>query len=75
MFDCESTAAVRDRSPSRSVDVHSPTDVVILWIFYDTELPIDHAGKTTFVKRHLTGDFEKKYERAFRRRAQSCRFV
>ena len=22
------------------------------------------AGKTTFVKRHLTGEFEKKYERA-----------
>lgn len=22
-----------------------------------------HAGKTTFVKRHLTGEFEKKYER------------
>ena len=21
------------------------------------------AGKTTFVKRHLTGEFEKKYER------------
>ena len=24
-----------------------------------------HAGKTTFVKRHLTGEFEKKYERKF----------
>jgi GTPase SAR1 family protein len=24
-----------------------------------------HAGKTTFVKRHLTGEFEKKYEREF----------
>lgn len=23
------------------------------------------AGKTTFVKRHLTGEFEKKYERKF----------
>ncbi len=23
------------------------------------------AGKTTFVKRHLTGEFEKKYEREF----------
>lgn len=22
-----------------------------------------NAGKTTFVKRHLTGEFEKKYER------------
>lgn len=22
-----------------------------------------YAGKTTFVKRHLTGEFEKKYER------------
>lgn len=25
--------------------------------------PLLHAGKTTFVKRHLTGEFEKKYER------------
>jgi GTPase SAR1 family protein len=24
------------------------------------------AGKTTFVKRHLTGEFEKKYERECR---------
>ena len=24
-----------------------------------------YAGKTTFVKRHLTGEFEKKYERKF----------
>lgn len=24
---------------------------------------IFYAGKTTFVKRHLTGEFEKKYER------------
>jgi len=24
------------------------------------------AGKTTFVKRHLTGEFEKKYERKIR---------
>ena len=23
------------------------------------------AGKTTFVKRHLSGEFEKKYERKF----------
>jgi hypothetical protein len=23
------------------------------------------AGKTTFVKRHLTGEFEKKYEREY----------
>lgn len=23
------------------------------------------AGKTTFVKRHLTGEFEKKYERTW----------
>jgi GTP-binding nuclear protein Ran len=23
------------------------------------------TGKTTFVKRHLTGEFEKKYEREF----------
>ena len=23
------------------------------------------AGKTTFVKRHLTGEFEKKYERVW----------
>lgn len=29
-----------------------------------TFLPAPHAaGKTTFVKRHLTGEFEKKYER------------
>lgn len=26
-------------------------------------LLIFFAGKTTFVKRHLTGEFEKKYER------------
>ena len=25
--------------------------------------PLLLAGKTTFVKRHLTGEFEKKYER------------
>ena len=25
--------------------------------------PSSNTGKTTFVKRHLTGDFEKKYER------------
>ena len=25
--------------------------------------PMLFAGKTTFVKRHLTGEFEKKYER------------
>ena len=24
---------------------------------------LNNAGKTTFVKRHLTGEFEKKYER------------
>lgn len=24
---------------------------------------LNFAGKTTFVKRHLTGEFEKKYER------------
>jgi len=24
------------------------------------------AGKTTFVKRHITGEFEKKYERKIR---------
>jgi GTPase SAR1 family protein len=24
---------------------------------------LHNAGKTTFVKRHLTGEFEKKYER------------
>ena len=24
---------------------------------------LNGAGKTTFVKRHLTGEFEKKYER------------
>ena len=28
-------------------------------------IPITSAGKTTFVKRHLTGEFEKKYERKF----------
>lgn len=27
------------------------------------ELFIHFTGKTTFVKRHLTGEFEKKYER------------
>ena len=27
------------------------------WVFLNV------AGKTTFVKRHLTGEFEKKYER------------
>jgi len=26
---------------------------------------LNNAGKTTFVKRHLTGEFEKKYERKF----------
>jgi hypothetical protein len=25
--------------------------------------PLLATGKTTFVKRHLTGEFEKKYER------------
>jgi hypothetical protein len=29
---------------------------------------IHHPGKTTFVKRHLTGEFEKKYERECRQR-------
>jgi GTPase SAR1 family protein len=28
-------------------------------------MPCMVAGKTTFVKRHLTGEFEKKYERMF----------
>lgn len=28
-------------------------------------LPSVFAGKTTFVKRHLTGEFEKKYERTW----------
>lgn len=32
------------------------------------------SGKTTFVKRHLTGDFEKKYERTLLVAMQSCRF-
>jgi GTPase SAR1 family protein len=27
---------------------------------------LHNAGKTTFVKRHLTGEFEKKYERKSR---------
>ena len=30
------------------------------------------AGKTTFVKRHLTGEFEKKYERECRDYQPSC---
>lgn len=30
-----------------------------------------NAGKTTFVKRHLTGEFEKKYEREF---SMACDF-
>ncbi len=30
------------------------------------------AGKTTFVKRHLTGEFEKKYEREYAGCLLSC---
>lgn len=33
--------------------------VVVLSKFCDSAV----TGKTTFVKRHLTGEFEKKYER------------
>jgi hypothetical protein len=31
----------------------------------DFDVPLCSAGKTTFVKRHLSGEFEKKYERAY----------
>lgn len=31
---------------------------LMLWAFKS-------VGKTTFVKRHLTGEFEKKYERKY----------
>ena len=42
-----------------------------LWVVSDAQktyaaqysLPACGVGKTTFVKRHLTGEFEKKYER------------
>lgn len=33
------------------------------------------AGKTTFVKRHLTGEFEKKYERKFWRNCRALSFL
>jgi len=36
--------------------------VITIW----TLLLSKFAGKTTFVKRHLTGEFEKKYERTIR---------
>ena len=32
---------------------------------YIVNLVIICTGKTTFVKRHLTGEFEKKYERKY----------
>lgn len=35
-----------------------------IWL-EDSERNFPSAGKTTFVKRHLTGEFEKKYERKF----------
>ncbi|RZR93967.1 hypothetical protein BHM03_00022553 [Ensete ventricosum] len=35
-------------------------------------LPYD-VGKTTFVKRHLTGEFEKKYEREYC--GSDCNFI
>lgn len=42
---------------------HLHTIVSDLLIFMSSLLNLHHAGKTTFVKRHLTGEFEKKYER------------
>jgi len=30
-----------------------------------TDIVLLIVGKTTFVKRHLTGEFEKKYERKY----------
>ena len=38
-------------------------DVVIALLMMSMKHALLHAGKTTFVKRHLTGEFEKKYER------------
>ena len=35
-----------------------------LWVVLTALLLPFFAGKTTFVKRHRTGEFEKKYERA-----------
>lgn len=35
-----------------------------IW-YFTTVLVFVVSGKTTFVKRHLTGEFEKKYERKF----------
>lgn len=33
------------------------------------------AGKTTFVKRHLTGEFEKRYEREYDLNIQTILFT
>ena len=40
-------------------------NAVITPIALSFTIPACHTGKTTFVKRHLTGEFEKKYERKF----------
>lgn len=45
------------------VPTHSSIELTHCCSSVESHVFVFAAGKTTFVKRHLTGEFEKKYER------------
>lgn len=61
----ETGIVLRSFFVNSSIEVFYVWNLLLLYLKIGIEIIIYYnaAGKTTFVKRHLTGEFEKKYER------------
>ncbi len=57
------TSGFHFRRPMVSFCQHQIHLALLALLMTSVRHHVSDAGKTTFVKRHLTGEFEKKYER------------